>query len=117
MPRHILPALLALTAGALNVWSYHTAEAAVVAPMQYSQIAWAALYGWALFGEVPDRATLLATAALALHEIESIARGIRADGAGSAARSPSTLDTTLEFDVASGSIEARRWSRHRECTC
>lgn len=64
-----------------------------------------------------DRATLLATAALALHEIESIARGIRADGAGSAARSPSTLDTTLEFDVASGSIEARRWSRHRECTC
>lgn len=64
-----------------------------------------------------DRATLLATAALSLREIELIGRGVRADATGSAARSPSTLDTTLEFDVASGSIEARRWSRHPDCTC
>lgn len=61
-----------------------------------------------------NRATLLATAALALHEIDYVVRGIRAEDAGA---SPSTLDTTLELDVASGSIEARRWSRHPDCTC
>ncbi len=30
---------------------------------------------------------------------------------------PPTLDTTLEFDVNTGSIVARRWSRHPRCSC
>ncbi|MDG4664350.1 cyclodehydratase [Mycobacterium sp. 236(2023)] len=61
-----------------------------------------------------DRATVLATAALALKEIEHIIRGIRAEVP---VANPSTLETTLEFDVASGSIDARRWSRHPSCSC
>lgn len=76
-----------------------------------------------------DRATVLATAALALTEVDRVVRAVRADGGGpvdSDARSdrwaawpaaPSTLDTTLEFDVVQGAVVARRWSRHPRCTC
>lgn len=39
------------------VAAYRLAPAIVVAPMQYSQIAWAAVLGWALFGEVIGPAT------------------------------------------------------------
>ncbi|HTY29583.1 MAG TPA: cyclodehydratase, partial [Mycobacterium sp.] len=30
---------------------------------------------------------------------------------------PSTLNTTLEVDVSSNTILARRWSRHPRCQC
>ncbi len=65
-----------------------------------------------------DRATVLATAALALNQIDRVVRAVREESA--ATRSPApppTLDTTLEFDVNVGSIVARRWSRHPRCTC
>ncbi len=89
-----------------------------------------------------DRATVLATAALALNEVDHVVRAVRGDcdpqsdpqsdpqvgpqvdpratlGASpdAWATPPSTLDTTLEFDVAKGSITARRWSRHPDCRC
>ncbi|GAB4264846.1 MAG: DMT family transporter [Pararhodobacter sp.] len=51
-------ALLALLAMMLTIIAYRRAEAALVAPMQYSQILWAAFYGAVLFGESPDRWTL-----------------------------------------------------------
>ncbi len=54
-----LVAILSLVGGVLSVLAYRAGEAAVVAPMQYSQILWAALYGWLLFSETPDRATVL----------------------------------------------------------
>lgn len=60
-----------------------------------------------------DRATVLATVALALNEIDQVLRGVRGDRAAP----PSTLDTTLEFDVTKGAIVARRWSRHPRCAC
>jgi hypothetical protein len=41
----------------------------------------------------------------------------RGDDAGSSAEPPPTLDTTLEFDVNTGAIVARRWSRHPRCGC
>jgi drug/metabolite transporter (DMT)-like permease len=44
-------ALLGTVAGLLFIASYKRAEAAVVAPMQYSQILWATLYGYLFFGE------------------------------------------------------------------
>lgn len=64
-----------------------------------------------------DRATVLATAALALNEIDRVIRAVRGDGADDPASSPATLNTTLEFDIASGAVEARRWSRHPDCSC
>lgn len=68
-----------------------------------------------------DRATVLATAGLALNEVEHVVRAVRSDGGAEAEAPPpappATIDTTLEFDVAAGSIAARRWSRHPDCTC
>jgi bacteriocin biosynthesis cyclodehydratase domain-containing protein len=63
-----------------------------------------------------DRATVLATAALALNQVDRVIRAVR-DDVGKAPEPPPTLDTTLEFDVSSGSIVARRWARHPRCSC
>ena len=62
-----------------------------------------------------DRPTLLATAALALSQLQQIIAGLRAPAGAVAA--PATLDATLEVDVASQTIAARRWSRHPLCGC
>ena len=50
-------AMFAFFAGLLLIAAYKAADAAVVAPMQYSQIIWAAAYGVLFFAEVPDRIT------------------------------------------------------------
>ena len=63
-----------------------------------------------------DRATVLATAALALNQVDRVIRAVRG-GADQPPEPPPTLDTTLEFDVNTGSIVARRWSRHPRCSC
>jgi len=55
-------ALLALAAMTLTIGAYRRAEAALVAPMQYSQILWATLYGALLFDETPNRWTLIGAA-------------------------------------------------------
>lgn len=63
-----------------------------------------------------DRATVLATAALALNQVDRIIRAVNETGDPRRAPDPPpTLDTTLEFDVNSSSIVARRWSRHPRC--
>ncbi len=52
-----LTAVMALlgTLGALgSIAAYRVAPAIIVAPMQYSQIIWAALYGWLFFDETVD---------------------------------------------------------------
>jgi hypothetical protein len=65
-----------------------------------------------------DRATVLATAALALNQVDRIIRAVRrGDDVRTSAEPPPTLDTTLEFDVNAGAIVARRWSRHPRCWC
>jgi hypothetical protein len=65
-----------------------------------------------------DRATVLATAALALNQVDRVIRAVRrGDDVGTSAEWPPTLDTTLEFDVNAGAIVARRWSRHPRCWC
>ncbi|MFV0384237.1 DMT family transporter [Paracoccus sp. (in: a-proteobacteria)] len=52
-------AALGLTGGFLLIKAYREGEAAIVAPMQYSQILWATGYGWFLFGETVDMPTLI----------------------------------------------------------
>jgi len=61
-----LVALGALVAMSLMIRAYKTGEAVVVAPMQYSQMIWAVVYGVLLFHETPDAATLLGAAVIAL---------------------------------------------------
>lgn len=52
-------AALGLTASFLVILAYRAGEAAIVAPMQYSQILWATAYGYLLFDEGLDGATIL----------------------------------------------------------
>lgn len=52
-----LIALLAIIAGLCLIVAYRRAEAVLVAPMQYSQILWAAFYGYLFFGEGIDEYT------------------------------------------------------------
>ncbi len=51
--------LLAVIAMTLMIRAYTLADAALVAPMQYSQIIWAALFGWVFFDETSDFLTFL----------------------------------------------------------
>jgi hypothetical protein len=65
-----------------------------------------------------DRATVLATAALALNQVDRVISAVRGGhDVDQSPEPPPTLDTTLEFDVNTGSIVTRRWSRHPRCSC
>ena len=55
----LLIALLAVTAMSLMIRAYTLADAAIVAPMQYSQILWATLFGWLFFAETSDLTTFI----------------------------------------------------------
>lgn len=44
--------------------AYRSAEAVIVAPMQYSQMIWAALFGVLIFDETPDQMTLIGAAVI-----------------------------------------------------
>lgn len=61
-----------------------------------------------------DRATVLATAALALGQVDEVIRAIRGQPDRPA---PATLAATLEVDVVAGSITSRHWPRHPGCRC
>ncbi len=52
-------ACLGMTGSFLVIKAYRAGEAAIVAPMQYSQIIWATIYGYVLFYEVPDLPTFV----------------------------------------------------------
>lgn len=54
-----LMSLMALLGSALVIAAYKAGEAVIVAPMQYSQIIWATLFGALLFNETIERATIL----------------------------------------------------------
>ncbi len=57
-------AALGLVGGALIIAAYRRAPAVIVAPMQYSQIIWALLYGSLFFGESIDTNTAIGTAVI-----------------------------------------------------
>lgn len=64
-----------------------------------------------------DRATLLATAALALGQLQRIIAAVRSGAGGVVPDPPATFDTTWELDLAGQAIRTRRWSRHPLCGC
>lgn len=55
-------AVFALCGGLVLISAYRKGEAVIVAPMQYSQLLWATLYGALFFDEWPDGMTLLGAA-------------------------------------------------------
>lgn len=62
-----------------------------------------------------DRATVLATVALALAQLQQIITAVGRRPA--LAPVPATLNATVEIDVGAQSIIARRWPRHPLCGC
>ena len=62
-----------------------------------------------------DRATVLATVALALGQLQQIIAAVQHRPAPAAP--PATLNATVEVDVGAHSIVARRWPRHPLCGC
>jgi hypothetical protein len=66
---------------------------------------------------VADRATLLATAALALSQVNRVIAAIRGQEGVPDPGPPKALNATLEFDLNAGAIVARQWTRHPLCSC
>jgi bacteriocin biosynthesis cyclodehydratase domain-containing protein len=64
-----------------------------------------------------DRATVLATVALALSQVEQVIAAVRGTATDRGLAPPPTLNATLELDLATGSILTRRWERHPLCDC
>ncbi|GFG77734.1 TOMM precursor leader peptide-binding protein [Mycobacterium paragordonae] len=62
---------------------------------------------------VADRATLLATAALALSQVNQVVAAVR----GQHRDPPAALNATLELDLQASTILARPWTRHPLCPC
>ena len=61
-PDLLLAAVLALISLMLLAWSYARAEAHRLAPVEYTALVWAALFGFAVFGEEVGVATLVGAA-------------------------------------------------------
>ena len=66
---------------------------------------------------VADRATLLATAALALSQVNRVIAAVRGEQVLPDPGPPQALNATLEFDLNAGAIVARQWTRHPLCSC
>ncbi|TCS60404.1 DMT family transporter [Primorskyibacter sedentarius] len=74
--------LFGFVAGLFLIAAYKNGEAAIVAPMQYSQIIWATVYGFLLFNESIDRATIVGTSVIiasGLYIVFRESRGGRSD--------------------------------------
>ncbi|MBR9864530.1 MAG: DMT family transporter [Rhodobacteraceae bacterium] len=72
-----LIAITAFVAGLFLIAAYRAGEAAVVAPMQYSQIIWATIFGYMIFDETLDTATLAGTSLIILSGIYIVWRESR----------------------------------------
>ena len=71
--------LLAFIALNCMIGAYKSGEAGIVAPMQYSQIIWATLFGALLFGEVPDNRTFAGVALIVASGVYIVLRESRAN--------------------------------------
>jgi S-adenosylmethionine uptake transporter len=69
-----LIAAMALVAGLCLIAAYRKAEAVIVAPMQYSQILWATVYGYFIFGEAPGWPTGIGAGIIILSGIYIVLR-------------------------------------------
>lgn len=102
---------LGLMGGFLVIMAYRTGEAAIVAPMQYSQILWATGYGWFLFGEGVDPATLLGAGVIIASGIYIVWR----EGRGVSANRPATSARLRAETVTApkSTILQRLWAPRR----
>lgn len=67
-------AVMGFIAAFFLVGAYRAGEAAIVAPMQYSQIVWATVFGYMFFNESPDQQTLIGAGVIILSGIYIVLR-------------------------------------------
>ncbi|QBY01683.1 DMT family transporter [Rhodophyticola sp. CCM32] len=82
-------ATMALVASTCLILAYRHAQAVIVAPMQYSQIIWASLYGILLFDETLSRSTLIGTGIIIASGLYIVLR----EGQGGTSRTTPVLRT------------------------
>lgn len=87
--------MLGFIASLLIIQAYKSGEAVVVAPMQYSQIIWAALFGALLFDETLDMPTIVGAAIVIGSGIYIVAR----EGGGSGSATTPVLRTRTRFET------------------
>lgn len=66
--------VLSVLAGLLSIAAYRAASAVVVAPMQYSQLIWAVIFGWLFFKESVDLWTGVGAAVIVASGLYIVAR-------------------------------------------
>lgn len=82
--------------GALGIIAaYRSAPAVVVAPMQYSQIIWAALYGWLFFDETVDFYTAIGTGVIIASGIYIVLR----EGTPSVSQNRPVLENRSRWEI------------------
>lgn len=88
-------AALGLVGGALIIAAYRRAPAIIVAPMQYSQIIWAIIFGYVIFGEQIDRYTAIGTAIIIAAGVYIVLREDRPD----VSKNRPVLETRSRFET------------------
>lgn len=81
--------VLAFAGMLFMIMAYKRAEAALVAPMQYSQIIWAVFYGWLIFDDWPGLATMIGVSLIIASGLYIVFRETRAG----ASRTTPVLET------------------------
>lgn len=88
-------ALLGLLAGILIIAAYRRAPAIIVAPMQYSQIIWALLYGYFIFNEAVDFWTAVGTGVIIAAGVYIVMR----EDTPTVSKNRPVLETRSRFDI------------------
>ena len=90
-------ALLGLLGGFMIIAAYRRAPAIIVAPMQYSQIVWAAIFGFLFFDETVDFWTVVGIAVIIAAGIYIVLR----EDTPKVSRNRPVLKTRPRFDTGS----------------
>lgn len=95
-------ALFGFAGGMFLVLAYRAAEAAIVAPMQYSQIIWATIFGYFLFDEKLDAATMLGAGIIIASGLYIVFRESRGGGSDNTPvlRNRSRASSAISFRVS-----------------
>ena len=88
-------ALFGFVAGLLVIKAYRTAPAIIVAPMQYSQILWAAFFGSVLFDETVDLYTAIGSAIIIASGIYIVLR----EGTPRVSQNTPVLESRTRMDI------------------
>lgn len=90
-----LMSAMAFVASALVIAAYKTGEAVIVAPMQYSQILWATIYGALFFDEWPDIWTAVGASIIIASGVYIVLR----EGGGTASDNTPVLRSRSRFET------------------